>query len=368
MRDSNSIKIHFSHPDGWGEDKTVDEIRTEYGMTLNEYAYFISLESPKTARKMREKRRKAVVNGIAAPIQLPRMLPKEKAQKYVAILKAIKAQLKIRGVVEHRKTNGGYGQSDVHGSGIRDIRAKKHYASTPIQPALSQEERRKKWQPPIRDTSRFSGTSSSRHNASSSYKESSDYMNEYQFWTATERIAPSKDESEGSRWLREGAIEPTTSKPMGRHVLPQRESGPKEPAPKRRGKPNEWTHGEDSRLRDYYFKGQKSGAELVGLMGSRTKDEIDTRIVELGLGSSRSYDGRRRGTKTIIDGLTIWTEEGKQIYHCGSKKANRIKVQLKKFLPKDSYRETRGGIRLTRSLKDIGYSSVQSFTQWCGTL
>ena len=54
MRDSNSIKIHFSHPDGWGEDKTVDEIRTEYGMTLNEYANFISLESPKTARKMRE--------------------------------------------------------------------------------------------------------------------------------------------------------------------------------------------------------------------------------------------------------------------------------------------------------------------------
>jgi hypothetical protein len=118
-------------------------------MTLNEYANFKSLESPKTVRKMREKRRKAVVNGIAAPVQLPRMLPKEKAQKYVAILKAIKAQLKIRGVVEHRKTNGGYGQSDVHGSGIRDIRAKKHYTLTPIQPALSQEERRKKWQPPI---------------------------------------------------------------------------------------------------------------------------------------------------------------------------------------------------------------------------
>ena len=54
--------------------------------------------------------------------------------------------------------------------GIRSsgIRAKKHVTSTPVDPELSAEERKRAWQPPVIDTSRFDGSRSSRHSSTPS--------------------------------------------------------------------------------------------------------------------------------------------------------------------------------------------------------
>lgn len=55
--------------------------------------------------------------------------------------------------------------------GVRSlgIRARAEYHETPVGEELPKEERQKIWQPPMRDTSRFSGSSASRHSAMSSY-------------------------------------------------------------------------------------------------------------------------------------------------------------------------------------------------------
>ena len=54
--------------------------------------------------------------------------------------------------------------------GIRSsgIRAKKHVTSTPVDPEPSAEERKRAWQPPVIDTSRFDGNRSSRHSSTPS--------------------------------------------------------------------------------------------------------------------------------------------------------------------------------------------------------
>ena len=55
------------------------------------------------------------------------------------------------------------------------ISTRENYVATPLPDELPKEERRKIWQPPVRDLRHTSGTSSSRHSASSRYKEASDY-------------------------------------------------------------------------------------------------------------------------------------------------------------------------------------------------
>ena len=68
--------------------------------------------------------------------------------------------------------------------GIRasGIRGKQEYSATPSEDELSREERKQKWVPPVRDTSRFSGSSASRHNANSSYKYPSDLDEGHPSW------------------------------------------------------------------------------------------------------------------------------------------------------------------------------------------
>ena len=67
------------------------------------------------------------------------------------------------------------------GSLIGGIRSRGIHAIKPVETntpgvhELTDEERRAKWQPPERDKAWFSGTSASRHKASSSYKVASDY-------------------------------------------------------------------------------------------------------------------------------------------------------------------------------------------------
>lgn len=56
-------------------------------------------------------------------------------------------------------------------SSTRGQKAKPSYTRTPLGSELTREERKKKWQPPVRDTSRFSGTRASRHSAYTSYKD-----------------------------------------------------------------------------------------------------------------------------------------------------------------------------------------------------
>ena len=58
----------------------------------------------------------------------------------------------------------------IGGMKASSIRA--HTYAMSVQPReLTEEERRKKWQPPVRDTSRFSGTSSSRHHGTPSFNQ-----------------------------------------------------------------------------------------------------------------------------------------------------------------------------------------------------
>ena len=61
---------------------------------------------------------------------------------------------------------GQYASASTHGQKV-----KPSYTRTPLGPELTREERKKKWQPPVRDTSRFSGTRASRHSAYTSYKD-----------------------------------------------------------------------------------------------------------------------------------------------------------------------------------------------------
>ena len=55
------------------------------------------------------------------------------------------------------------------------IKTKSSYTHTPIEGKKLEKQRHAIWQPPQTDKSRFSGTSSSRHKATASYKVGADY-------------------------------------------------------------------------------------------------------------------------------------------------------------------------------------------------
>ena len=65
-----------------------------------------------------------------------------------------------------RATQSGQYASSEHGR-----RVKPSYTRTPLGPELTSEERKKKWLPPVRDKSRFSGTRASRHSAYPNYND-----------------------------------------------------------------------------------------------------------------------------------------------------------------------------------------------------
>ena len=62
-------------------------------------------------------------------------------------------------------------ESLIGGMKARDIGAQTYVMSTSVDRELSEEERHRIWQPPMRDTSRFKGTSASRHRAGSMHKD-----------------------------------------------------------------------------------------------------------------------------------------------------------------------------------------------------
>lgn len=177
----SDIPIRIVHPDGFTEYKTAKEISRDYAMTLREYAFFISRATGQEGDEARSRRRNAVAAGQAGPRPVPRVMNEEVRRRYQAVTSAIESYLRNNFVVVRSQRPVEEERSDdrdIRFGGVRatGAKAKERVNSTPIAPELSQEERRKIWSPPERDTSRFSGTSASRHRASASYKDPNDYV------------------------------------------------------------------------------------------------------------------------------------------------------------------------------------------------
>lgn len=88
-------------------------------------------------------------------------------KKTAAMSPRTRVRKKSPGITTARSEVGEAG-SLIGGIRSSGIRAKKDITSTPVDPEPTDEERRQIWQPPVIDTSRFSGTSSSRHSSTPS--------------------------------------------------------------------------------------------------------------------------------------------------------------------------------------------------------
>ena len=88
-------------------------------------------------------------------------------KKTAAMSRRTRVRKKSPGITTARSEVGEAG-SLIGGIRSSGIRAKKDITSTPVDPEPTDEERRQIWQPPVIDTSRFSGTSSSRHSSTPS--------------------------------------------------------------------------------------------------------------------------------------------------------------------------------------------------------
>ena len=84
-----------------------------------------------------------------------------------------------------KKHGTGNPESLIGGIRASGIVAKKDYNKTPVPSEPDAIRKRSDWKPPVRDTSRFSGSSSSRHKAASSYKGSSDSHEYFSDWIST---------------------------------------------------------------------------------------------------------------------------------------------------------------------------------------
>lgn len=95
-------------------------------------------------------------------------------------------------------------ESLIGGMKATDIRAWTQVRSTPVGGEMSEEERHKIWQPPQRDTSRFKGTSASRHGAGRAYKDSADHPGGS--FAAVDELPPArkKEGASGSKSAKKG--------------------------------------------------------------------------------------------------------------------------------------------------------------------
>ena len=133
------------------------DIAATYGMTVKAYIYFVSLGTRWDARKRRRERALAVKRGEARPFEVPYPLSKRQLER----LEAVKVKVRRR-PVPGRDARGENEARLLGGIAARGAKTRDGYVRTPDDREITQEERRARWQPPARDTSRFSGNSVSR--------------------------------------------------------------------------------------------------------------------------------------------------------------------------------------------------------------
>ena len=110
-------------------------------------------------------------------------IPRAKEKKRMERLTEKRAAGRAKSASAHAHRNGHTSvrsdhdeqESLIGGMKARDIGAQTYVMSMSIDRELSEEERHKIWQPPQRDTSRFKGTSASRHRAGTWHKDSADH-------------------------------------------------------------------------------------------------------------------------------------------------------------------------------------------------
>lgn len=117
------------------------------------------------------------VDSLSSGVYIPKKKQAKRtgsAGKAPAASPRLRAKKRSQGISSASRGSSDAG-SLIGGMKASGIRAKAHVTSTPNDPELTQEERRMVWQPPKTDKSRFDGSNASRHSASSSYKDPSDY-------------------------------------------------------------------------------------------------------------------------------------------------------------------------------------------------
>lgn len=119
--------VRVAHPSGWAEDITIDEIHNVYGMTLDEYLFFVATEPDGAAA--RNARRRARRDEVAAKLAKPVLEHGVSSETPLA---------------KYELVTGRDPASTAEGASRAKAKPSRHVVPTPIGEGLSEEERRER--------------------------------------------------------------------------------------------------------------------------------------------------------------------------------------------------------------------------------